>query len=161
MQKIRIIDILSLEPIGPASSGFSWRAGAGAIRRLGYRAGLAPQAAFSIGQSLAPTKSLTIYGLIGAEASVHTSDIKDVAIGNNLELGLIYTPKWLKIRHHLSAYTFHDYNRRRPWINLSLTSQFTVNKNWELGIRGQYILNTPYQFRKKSHEYLAMILRHF
>ncbi len=161
VQKIRIIDILSLEPLSVASSGFSWRAGAGAIRRLGYRAGLAPQAAFSIGQSLAPSKSLTIYGLLGAEASAHTSDIKDVAIGNNLELGLIYTPAWLKLRHHLIGYAFHDYNRRRPWINISLTSQYAVNRNWEIGVKGQYILNTPYQYTKKSHEYLAMILRHF
>lgn len=161
IQRIRIIDILSLQPRSAANSGFSWRAGAGAIRRLGYRAGLAPQTAFSIGYSIAPTNSLSLYSLIGAEASVHSSQIKDVAIGNNFELGLIYTPSWFKLRHHLMGYVFHDYNRRRPWIKASITSQYALNKKWEIGVKGEYIFNTPYQYQKKSDEFLAMILRHF
>ena len=161
VQRIRIIDILSLQPRSAANSGFSWRAGAGAIRRLGYRSGLAPQSAFSVGYSIAPTTTFSLYSLIGAEASVHSSHLKDIAIGNNVELGLIYTPSWFKLRHHLMGYVFHDYNKRRPWIKASLTSQYALNKNWEVGLKGQYIFNTPYQIKKKSDEYLAMILRHF
>ena len=67
LQNFRLIDILSLQPANIASSGFSWRAGAGALRRLGYFDKLLPQLSFAGGYSLAPTQTFTLYALLGAE----------------------------------------------------------------------------------------------
>tara|TARA_R110000868_G_scaffold204946_1_gene453120 strand:+ start:12064 stop:13827 length:1764 start_codon:yes stop_codon:yes gene_type:complete len=161
LQKFRIIDILSLQPANIASSGFSWRAGAGALRRLGYLNKTLPQVNFAGGYSLAPTQTLTLYALLGAESLIHLNKFKHTAIGNTLELGLLISPTWSRLRAHLLAYAFYDYTRAKTWSSLSLQTQYDLNHKWEIGLSGETIFNTPYQLEKKSNQYLAMINRHF
>tara|TARA_R110000868_G_scaffold167130_2_gene401429 strand:- start:3441 stop:5162 length:1722 start_codon:yes stop_codon:yes gene_type:complete len=161
IQKIRIIDILSLQPSSIASSGFSWRAGAGALRRLGYLNKLLPQFAMSGGFSTAPSQTFTLYALLGFETLIHTSKFSDSAIGNTLEVGLLATPAWTKLRSYLKAYAFHDYNQNKLWTSVSLQTQYALSSQWEVGVQGEYILNTPYHLENKSNQVLAMIIRHF
>ena len=113
------------------------------------------------GFSTAPSQTFTLYALLGFETLIHTSKFSDSAIGNTLEVGLLATPAWTKLRSYLKAYAFHDYNQNKLWTSVSLQTQYALSSQWEVGVQGEYILNTPYHLENKSNQVLAMIIRHF